>query len=285
MKKVIILKGLPASGKTQWAKEQINANPNVYKRVNKDDLRAMIDNGKWSADSEKLILKIRDSIINLAIEHGKHVIVDDTNLHPKHEERIRQIAKGKAEVIVKFFDVPLEDCIKRDSQRVNPVGRKTIQDMYDQFLKSKDKINVEWVDGAPFAIICDIDGTLAIHNGRSPYEWNRVIEDKPNRPVVKTLDNYKSKDENVIITLVSGRDEVCRKQTEQWLKGWGITYDELYMRPEGNTEKDSVIKERIYRQYIEGKYNVFFVLDDRDQTVRLWRELGLTCFQVADGNF
>ena len=37
MKKVILLKGLPASGKSTWAKELIDKNPNAYKRVNHPD--------------------------------------------------------------------------------------------------------------------------------------------------------------------------------------------------------------------------------------------------------
>ena len=80
MKKVYLTKGLPGSGKSTWAKEMVSKNPNSYKRVNKDDLRAMLDNGKHSEDAEKFILNVRDSIILLALENGKHVIVDDTNL-------------------------------------------------------------------------------------------------------------------------------------------------------------------------------------------------------------
>ena len=33
------------------------------------------------------------------------------------------------------------------------------------------------------------------------------------------------------------------------------------------------------------KYNVHFVLDDRQQVVDMWRSLGLTVFQVAEGDF
>jgi hypothetical protein len=59
----------------------------------------------------------------------------------------------------------------------------------------------------------------------------------------------------------------------------------LLMRPEGNMEKDAIIKERLFRQHIEGKFCVEFVIDDRDQVVRMWRDLGLRCLQVADGDF
>ena len=57
------------------------------------------------------------------------------------------------------------------------------------------------------------------------------------------------------------------------------------MRPEGDTRKDAILKREIYEREIRNRYNVAYVLDDRDQTVRVWRDLGLTCLQVADGDF
>ena len=45
---VTLTKGLPGSGKSTWAKQIIDENPSFFKRINKDDLRAMLDNGKFS---------------------------------------------------------------------------------------------------------------------------------------------------------------------------------------------------------------------------------------------
>ena len=61
--------------------------------------------------------------------------------------------------------------------------------------------------------------------------------------------------------------------------------DELFMRPTGDTRKDSILKKEIYDNHIKGKYNVKYVLDDRDSVVEMWREQGLTCLQVAPGDF
>jgi hypothetical protein len=57
------------------------------------------------------------------------------------------------------------------------------------------------------------------------------------------------------------------------------------MRKEGDVRKDAIVKGEIYEKNINGKYNVLFVLDDRNQMVEMWRGLGLTCLQVADGDF
>ncbi len=269
-------KGLPASGKSTWAKEQ------QAKRINKDDLRAMFDNSKWSSYNEKFVLKMRDLLVVEALLGGNNVIADDTNLHPKHETRLKQLAKeNKCGFEIKdFTDVSVEECIKRDLKRSNSVGEKVIRDMYNQFLKPKED---QYVPDRtlPRAFIFDIDGTLAIMGDRSPFEWSKVGSDTRNEVVYLVLRWLQP--ENKIIIL-SGRDEVCRKETEKWLKDNNIKYEELFMRPEGNTEKDSIIKKGLF-DYIKTKYNVLGVFDDRNQVVEMWRSLGLTCFQVADGNF
>lgn len=133
------------------------------------------------------------------------------------------------------------------------------------------------------AIIVDIDGTLAKMNGRGPFEWLRVGEDKVKEPVKMIVNLYFEKGRVIIF---SGRDEVCRPQTEQWLSDNGIRYNRLLMRPEGNNEKDSIIKRRLYDNNIAGNYDIDFVLDDRNQVVDMWRkDLGLTCLQVDYGDF
>ncbi len=283
MKKVIIIKGLPASGKSTWAKELLVRNPGKYKRVSKDDLRAMLDNSKWSKGNENFILKVRDTLILLALQEGYHVIVDDTNLHPKHETAIRELVKGQATVEVQdFTNVDLETCIERDRHRTNYVGEKVIRKMYRDFLQTKPPVIVEDTT-LPSAIICDIDGTLARMNGRSPYDMSLYEQDTLNTPVADIVKMALA--QRLIVLLVSGRKEGSRPQTERWLEKHGISFLSLWMRPDSDNRRDVEVKRDIYRQHIEGKYNIKFVLDDRNQVVDLWRALGLTCLQVDEGDF
>jgi predicted kinase len=134
MQKVIILSGLPASGKTQWANEQIKQFPNRYKNICKDNLRKMFDNSFWSHKNEDFIVKVRNSLILMSVESGFDVIISDTNLNPDHEIQIRLLVEGKAEVEIKFLDVDVNECIRRDVLRQNPVGEKVIMDMYLKYL-------------------------------------------------------------------------------------------------------------------------------------------------------
>jgi predicted kinase len=134
---IIVLKGLPGSGKSTWARDLIAREPERYKRINKDDLRAMLDGGRWSETSEKFIVRARDVLLDAALSAGRSVIIDDTNLEPAHEARIRHIAAGRAQVEVRFFDVPLEECIRRDSLRPQPVGESVIRQMHARWLANR----------------------------------------------------------------------------------------------------------------------------------------------------
>jgi predicted kinase len=285
--KIILLKGLPASGKTTFAKELINKELGKWKRVNKDDLRSMIDNGKWSKENETFVLEIRDNIIKTALSKGFSVLVDDTNLSPKHEEKIRWFAGcyGAEFEIKDFTDVGPEECIKRDSKRANSVGADVILKMYNQFLKPSVEPQ-KIVEGLLPAIICDIDGTLALFGKENPYDRD-FSQDKLNQTIKDLLDICMGDENGWVdkIILVSGRKESAREVTEKWLKDNAIHYNSLFMRKTDDVRKDFIIKREIYEENIKGKYNIKFVLDDRDQTVRNWRELGLTCFQVANGSF
>ncbi|MCC6315090.1 MAG: polynucleotide kinase, partial [Thermomicrobiales bacterium] len=90
----------------------------------------------------------------------------------------------------------------------------------------------------------------------------------------------------VVVLLVSGREERWRPETERWLRRHDIAYDALYLRPTGDHRRDTIVKREIYERHIARRYRVRVVFEDRDQTVRLWRDdLGLPCFQVAWGAF
>jgi len=285
--KLVMTKGLPGSGKTTWAKSTLDVEPNTV-LVCKDDLRAMMFNSAWTGNREKFILKTRDFIVSEALRDGKNVIVHDTNLAPKHEERFKQLAKEfKADFEVKdFTHVPIEQCIHNDLCRPDSVGEKVIRDMYRDWLKpTPPKIEVDL--NLPSAIICDIDGTLALFGDANPYERD-FLKDEVNDRVADILERYRDSS-NTQIILVSGRKDKFKDQTEVWLLNHGIPYDTLYMRktlPEGQKDpKDVIVKQEIYETYIKGKYNVLFVLDDRNQVVEFWRSQGLTCLQVAEGDF
>jgi predicted kinase len=290
---VTILKGLPASGKSTWAKKMVDEHPGMYKRINKDDLRAMLDNSHHSKGNEVFVLKTRDWLIIEALKEGKHVIVDDTNMDPKHEIRIREIvaeyareAERPIKVEVKEFTSSLEESIERDAKRPAPVGEKAIRAIHTRYIDSVGRMPfyTEQDASLPKAIICDIDGTLALIHGRNPFDASRCERDLINDPVVNIVRHYKTLGHTII--LLSGRSASHRVQTINWLSAHQIPYDFLHMRSEGDMRKDSIIKKELYERHIKGMYHIDFVLDDRNQVVDMWRkEIGLLCLQVYYGDF
>lgn len=139
----------------------------------------------------------------------------------------------------------------------------------------------------PRAIICDLDGTLALLGERNPHDTAKAHEDALNLPVANVIEVYAHQTiYDVRLILISGREEQYRTVTERWLVKHGIdTYEALYLRPTGDLRRDFVVKRDFYERHIKDSYDVLFVLEDRDQVVKMWREIGLTCFQVEYGDF
>ena len=292
MKKLIMVKGLPGCGKSTWARARMDENKGAYKRVNKDDLRLMLDNNAWSKSNEKFLLKVRDFVIAEALSAGKHVICDDTNLHEKHEKRLHEIAKEHSAMfqIHDMTDVPLDSCIERDLQRPKSVGEKVIRSMWKQYLKPKvEKTVAAAVHNQsrelPRAIICDLDGTLAKMHHRNPFDASKCDEDEVNEPVRNIVASFYAQGYKILF--FTGREHKFKRPTLTFLEKAfpnPIEYD-LYMRKTGDFRKDSIIKDELFRDVAEGKYYVEFILDDRNQVVDMWRELGLVCLQVDYGDF
>jgi len=280
MNRLILTKGLPASGKTTWANKTVSESNGTIININKDDLRAMLHADKSTKYREQFVLMAQENLTKLAFQQGHDVIWSDTNLNPIHEKRAN--ALSDCVEIVDFTHVPLKECIARDKNRAKSVGEKAIRDQYNKWLRKAPEMLIQ-DESKPKAILVDLDGTLAHMTGRSPFEWHRVGEDSVDEIVSGIVRDYKSLGYDIII--VSGRDCVCKQLSQDWLEANNIPFDYVFMRPEGDSRKDSIIKREIFDNNIRGNWNVRFVLDDRNQVVEVWREIGLKCLQVADGDF
>ena len=286
--KIILLKGLPASMKSSWAQEQ--AKTGNYIIVSKDEIRKMF--GGYKPSREKEVLRIRNRLIESAIQMRKNVIVDDTNLNPKHERHIAKMARDlgcKFEINDSFLQESPEACIERDLHRGDKaVGASIIWEQYYRWVCPNPikKLNQEF--DKPRCVICDIDGTLAVNDeNRSYYDMTRVGEDSVNPAIsliVDALYNYGTERNGKpypTIILVSGRNESARESTEEWLSKNLIPYDLLYMRKENDSRRDEIVKEEIYHEYIEPYYGVLCAIDDRPRCVRLWQRLGIITLNVG----
>jgi len=297
---ILCMVGIPGSGKSTWALEYLAKYPNTL-RVSRDDFRYMLKNqGFCEQGVESMINTLLTKAVHTALERGYDVLVDNCHCKEKYINELVKSFNGLADIDFKTFDVPVDECIRRDALRTKTVGEDVIRKFYNDYttLKKNYKFNripqdvpylsVYMNDPAlPHCILVDLDGTMAKMNGRSPYEWLRVDEDAPNVPVVGLVRELWDLGWRVIF--MSGRDAICREKTIAWIAKYmqmNPNRVELYMRPEGDQRKDSIIKKELFDQHIRNKFHVRFVLDDRDAVVDVWRkEIGVPCFQVDYGNF
>jgi predicted kinase len=294
-------RGLPASGKTTFARHMLeSAEPGTLVRLNRDDLRASLHGkGHYTHVTEKQITTVQHGAAESMLRAGVSVVVDDTNLRSRHLRTLAELAwRAGAEFAVEdFTDVPLMTCLARNAKRQDSVPDDVITGMHQRYLAGRtlplplperpsDVTGKPYVVpvGASQAVMVDIDGTVALHGDRDPYDTSRYHEDTPNYPVVTMV--YAAWQAGHHVIMCSGREETFRDVTEQWLKRhmpfqvWA-----LHMRPAGDKRRDDVVKLELFDKHIRDEFDVTCVFDDRARVVDAWRSLGLTVLQVAEGNF
>lgn len=163
-------------------------------------------------------------------------------------------------------------------------------------------------------VIFDLDGTLAdidVRRDKSTkpngkldwdvfFDANNIKLDKPNHPVIKTAQMFH--DNGFRVVIFSGRNDRSFHATVEWLKSHDVPHDLLVMRPDKFKDKswpiadgniatqemrfmpDEILKKKMLDTFVDID-DVFLVVDDRDKVVKMWRDLGLSVFQVAPGEF
>jgi len=273
---LVIMRGLPGSGKSTWAMGKLKERN--WKRVSKDDLRRMIDNGKYSEVRERTIIIAERSLVDVLLKAGCNVIVDDTNLDMAHVNYFNEKYGADPNVsitIQDFTDVPPEVCIERDALRPCPVGSKAIHYLWSRYLRKPQALRFD--PNLPTVCICDIDGTICDSIGRKIHEFDKIAAD------LKTPHSYLIESVPFEIIFVSGREDSSREQTEKWIRDNfpTVKWTHLYMRATGDRRDDAEIKREIWNDHISGKCNVAGVFEDRPVVIRMWRSLGLPVFSVG----
>ena len=310
MPTLIITRGLPGAGKTSWARSWVRENPDRRARVNRDDLRGMLHNGdQIPADqpagitgTEHTVVGARNALLRRLLEKGRDVVCDDTNLPQRVARELRAIARdaGATFEVHDLRDVPLELCLDRNARRSGrarvPDGR--IRELHRKYIAGQDLgplppeppgagyglVSYVPLMHLPTAYLVDVDGTVALLGDRSPYDATRVLEDRPNWRVCDLVTTLHAAGHQLVFC--SGRMEAARPDTETWINRWlGISRPVLHMRADGDLRRDSIVKMEIFDQHIRHAWRVLGVFDDRRQVVDAWRAIGLTCFQVAPGEF
>lgn len=303
-RKLILCRGIQASGKSTWAKAWAKEDPEHRVRFNNDDIRNMLGE-YWVPNREGLVTELKRSFACEATRKGYNIVIDNMNLNPKEvkwwEDIIKvanSITEFEYELEFKDFFVSVDECIRRDAMREQPMGAKVIKDTWRRYqtfiikenIKKSLENKVKYVTGLPTAIIADMDGTLSLNTTGRPFYGDGAAEgmltDIENGAVVASVRAMCDGIDAELIIL-TGREDTpeIRKATYDWLDRRQLLPDKLLMRPKGDYSPAQECKRAIYKKYIEGNYNVLAVFDDSQKCVDMWREEGLTCLQPNEGKF
>lgn len=302
---IVLCIGLPASGKSTWAKEQVKLEPDRWRRVNRDDLRLMLWNGPWSpvVADEKVVTAIAEAAVRSNLEAGFDVIVDNTNLKARDRKDFHLIAEsvGNCVVVEKVFPCTVEEALKRNLRRsgcacvhadviINKAKRfhvgkdgsfKNIKDSITGYKEPTIGALIQ-DENLPKIAIFDLDGSMCNISHRNPYDATTCDQDLPNNHVVDLCKMIHS--QGIKIMFFSGREERFKDKTRTWLNTYFNQDYELHMRSSGDYRKDSIVKLEMYEQWVKNKFNIIAVVDDRLQVCQLWYRLGLPIFRVGNPN-
>lgn len=308
--KLIILIGISNSGKSTFASKLVQDDPKTYIRINRDDIRNLLFGYTDETISsyyhrsdinqlEKQVTRFEDTLIYDSLELGRTVIVDATHLKRAYIERFKY---WNVPTEVKFFPIDYDEAIGRNSKRSRKVDEGIIKKQLEQLRTLVRQLKFIPIDFTPIvldnstdkvpAIVFDIDGTLAHKVDRSAYDWLKVGEDTVdlgvstivslmNIGIKTTWSDYESRPKIIIAT---GRDGVSLEETEKWLGNNEIKYDEIYIRPKGDSRADWIVKKEMAEVILKNNH-ILGWFDDRLQVSRHLRMLGLNVYNVSHGNF
>ncbi len=300
MSKVYIIRGLQASGKTTKAKELVSKNPEKTIRINRDSIREMFGT-KWSQDLEEIVKQVEYETLLKALLSNYDVVIDDVsnyssktiNLIESYIDIYKNTTSNNVEIEYIDLFTPLEECIKRDSFRKNPVGEDVIKRTFKRYcskittlfnqneLKKKNQNK-----NKEHAIIVDIDGTLCYNITQRPFYGEdcakQIKDDIPFEDTINLVNNYDAK---VIILTGRNKDNGVKEETIKWLDRYIYVPYTLYMRDDDDFSPGVEFKKNVYEQKIKPDYYVDFVLEDSPKIVKMYRDLGLTVLQPTNSMF
>lgn len=303
-KKLYLYRGIQGSGKTTAALAWVKEDPINRVRINNDDIRNML--GKyWVVEREPLISEMKQYLTQAAMDRGYDIVIDNMNLNPKEVKFWEKVVElnnedpdgYKYEIEFKDFFIPLEECIRRDAMRPNPIGEKVIRETwkrYKHFIQTSEVekyVNnlIKEDESKPYCLVVDMDSTLCFNTTKRPWYGEGaaegMINDVPNMGVLRLVEQWTKPGPTAYtnnLIIATGRDTSQEEVTKQWLAKYNIYPQEFYFRKQGDYRKGVEVKKEQIEKILE-KYNVVAIIDDCEPIVNMYREMGLTVLQPNKG--
>lgn len=300
--KILLVRGLPGSGKSTWAAKWVEEDPQNRFRVNRDDIRFELfgmyylkaDAHGTTQEKEAHVTHIQNNLTEKALREGKSVVIDNTNLDPRVFKTFGDIAKRhNVDMVNKDFPVDIEECIRRNNARDRVVPEHAIRAMQKNYMGPNGEFHMfpntypTKAFKAPTvrreAVLFDMDGTLAdvsqirerfmIGKYRNFDAFHRnSLWVPPHEEVLQMA--YDADNAGYSIVISTARNEAYREVTQAWLDKNNVNYENIYMRKDGDFRPDYQAKKDIHAD-ITKHYDIVHAVDDRKEVIQLWQENGI----------
>lgn len=150
---LILLIGLPGSGKSTWARQFIQQFPR-YEVLSTDKTRALLYGdaaiqGEWAQIWHQLEALLRQSVQAIDVQVREGVIWDATNVQRRRRRELIQTLSqlGFNDIGAVWFDTPLAVCLERNQLRDRTVPPEVILKMHRELVGGPPDISdgLDWL--------------------------------------------------------------------------------------------------------------------------------------------
>jgi predicted kinase len=297
----IVTRGLPASGKSTWAKQWVVAAPNRV-RVNRDDIREEFygKDYKQNGDAENKVSEIENNRLHAALRSKKSVVSDNMHLNPRFLKNFHKMAAQYGlKLQHRDFPIDIEEAKRRNANRERVVPPEIIDKIAREQLGPNGEFHYFDGDYTPREFVApekpgqlaagfDLDGTLSNTRGITHFVKGKYRNfdmfhrssffTETNPEVEQALRDLQA--QGVAVLGTTARGEAYREVTELWLNNKGIHLDNLFMREEGDFRPDYEVKSDMLRDKIKPHYDLAIQYDDNFQAVKAFRDGGINVVVV-----
>ena len=129
---LILLCGIPGSGKTTYAEKYIKEHHNTV-HISSDKIRAELWGDEATQGDANEVFSLMQSRAIDALNNGQSVVYDATNVTRKDRSYIISLCPKFAKIECHIIWAPIETCIERDAARERTVGKEVIDRMLKRF--------------------------------------------------------------------------------------------------------------------------------------------------------
>lgn len=129
---LILLVGIPGSGKTTYAEKYIKDNPNTV-HLSSDKIREELWGNEATQGDNNEVFSLMQSRAIEALNNGQNVVYDATNITRKDRSYIIALCPKFVKIECHIIWASIETCIERDAARERTVGKEVIDRMLKRF--------------------------------------------------------------------------------------------------------------------------------------------------------